>query len=123
MANWGQPDFIDKVSEEEKLALHRRIRLMHGDHVDTEWMHNDCIERGYNPAKVQAFCVRNADWQKVRLSLKGLPTHEKLGILHAYWKKWYVGHYCVAEIQVGNYLGALRRGGQLDSQNRIRRYI
>jgi len=100
-----------------------------------QWPHNDLVEDGYPPYLVQEHCVRNEDWQRIRLSMKGLPTHEKLLVL----KKWWDGQYLVAssfptacersalwtatQIQVGNYLGALRRGGQLDSLNRIKKYL
>lgn len=87
------------------------------------------ILRGYSPERVQLYCVQDAIWQQVRLSMKGKPTHEKLAILEAYWDKkaQYMGTPCRApqrvECQVGNYLGALRRGGQLDENNQIRKYI
>jgi hypothetical protein len=99
---------------------------------------NRPVERGYSPDMVQLFCVQHKEWQKVRLSMKGKPTHEKLAILEAWWDKHQprynhhagpsevrmdarTAHIC--EIQVGNYLGALRRGGQLDADNQIRKYI
>lgn len=80
-------------------------------------------ERGWPPDLVQRFCVQDPAWQKVRLSMKGIPTHEKLKIL---WS-WYVGRTPENDgrrrCQVDNYLGALRRGGQLDDNNMIRKYI
>lgn len=84
------------------------------------------VQAGYSPETVQEFCVRNQDWQQVRLSMKGKPTHEKLVILEAWWERHLqpnnrVRYQC--EVQVGNYLGALRRGGQLDANNQIRKYI
>ena len=92
----------------------------------TQFLHNDLVERGYNQAVVQIWCVRHAAWQDCRLSMKGKDTVEKLRICHAWWDKYYEGAQVVAgqnvvAIQVGNYLGALRRGGQLDDVNRIRK--
>lgn len=92
-----------------------------------EWPHNDHVSLGYPPPDVKTFCVEDADWQKIRLSMKGLPTHEKLQILKDWWDRDITGKrvqpsYAV-QVQVGNYLGALRRGGQLNSQNQVRRYI
>jgi hypothetical protein len=94
------------------------------------------VQPGYPPYLVQDFCVRDAGWQKFRLSLKGLPTHEKLARLIQWWddkrnlaEKWQGKHIekvaiiTETEVQVGNYLGALRRGGQLDANNRIKKYI
>jgi hypothetical protein len=96
------------------------------------------VQRGYPPSHVQAFCVQDAVWQATRMSMKGKPTHEKLAILEAWWDRHQprYNHHAgpsevkaashiayVCEVQVGNYLGALRRGGQLDADNQIRKYI
>lgn len=87
------------------------------------------VQRGYPPESVQLHCVRNQEWQQTRLSLKGLPTHEKLARLEKYWDDWHFilsadQHYAnKIKVQVGNYLGALRRGGQLDANNQIKKYI
>lgn len=96
------------------------------------------VARGYSPHDVRIHCVENGEWQKIRLSMKGVDTTEKLSILEAWWDKQMaeaerldneggVGVLRSAalvkatEIQVGNYLGAIRRGGQLDDDNRIRK--
>lgn len=57
------------------------------------------------------------EWQKFRVSLKGLSTKEKL-----YCLAWRLAQYNKAEaiyrlelIRVNNYLGALIRGGQLNA--------
>lgn len=93
-------------------------------------------QAGYNAHDVKIHCVQNGEWQKIRLSMKGVDTHEKLAILEAWWDKQMenaaqlvrcdqgdrgraLAH--ATEIQVGNYLGAIRRGGQLDDENRIRK--
>lgn len=112
----------------------------------TAWdMDKRSVSLGYNPHDVQIHCVKHSAWQAVRLSMKGKDTTEKLSILEAWWDgqmneatrifgsasmttegvatnmaranalKW------ATEVQVGNYLGALRRGGQLDNENRIRK--
>lgn len=83
------------------------------------------VRAGYPPDIVQEFCVREPSWQIFRLSLKGISTREKLRRL----ADWYDGEEPRSdkytkwqrEVQVGNYLGALRRGGQLDMQNRFQR--
>lgn len=88
-------------------------------------------ESGWSPDLVQLYCVQDADWQKVRLSMKGVPTHKKLEILHGWFEaKWKIGSDQATaaanervQCQVDNYLGALRRGGQLDPNNMIRKYI
>ena len=91
-----------------------------------EWNHEARpVRRGYNPVDVQKYCVREPDWQRFRLSLKGTPTRHKLERL----EEWYDNKHGISrdmtkymrEVQVGNYLGALRRGGQLDADNKVQR--
>jgi hypothetical protein len=80
-----------------------------------KWTHE--IEH-YSPAEVQEFCVNDSAWQKFRLSLKGKPTHEKLEQLQ-YWRRQHL--FCAEhevlprrhQVQIDNYLNALKRGGQL----------
>lgn len=83
------------------------------------------VRSGYNPQDVQRI-VYTKGWQRFRLSLKGLSTQLKLDKL----VEWYDGntkldaiHYTKweREVQVGNYLGALRRGGQLNMNNEVQR--
>lgn len=87
-----------------------------------EWPEELQVERGYSKDDVQFFVVRSTQWQKVRLSMKGKPTHEKLQTLKDYWDRYHPVVPVCTEIQIGNYLGALRRGGQLDALNRVRKY-
>jgi hypothetical protein len=63
-------------------------------------------------------------WQQFRVSLKGLSTKEKLYCLMWYWGVHVTpgagAHRSLyawknEKIRVNNYLGALKRGGQLDS--------
>ena len=124
MANWGEPQFTDTV-ESRQVAQTLRSQLAAQGRV-VQFAHNGMVERGYSPDLVQHHCVRDSDWQAIRLSMKGINTVDKLEVLHAYWDRHHDtavvgGGYNVVEIQVGNYLGALRRGGQLDDLNRIRK--
>lgn len=124
MANWGVNDFTETAAAQAEAVELRRQLEAQGRR--TQFMHNELVGRGYNQPLVQIWCVRHTMWQGVRLSMKGVNTVDKLDILHAYWDNHYGtlgtadGHDIVA-IQVGNYLGALRRGGQLDDSNRIRK--
>jgi hypothetical protein len=54
--------------------------------------------------------VKDERWQQFRRSLKGRPTQKKLELLD-----WWLQYRCSkqAQIQVHNYIGALKRGGQL----------
>ena len=55
--------------------------------------------------------VKSSNWQKFRKSLKGKSTSTKLQKL----SQWTKSHHNSpkAKLQVSNYRGALRRGGQL----------
>lgn len=84
------------------------------------------IDAGISPEDAKKYCVQHADWQRVRLKMKGQNTEIKLGILHEWYER---GHFMgsrelnkhIRLLQVINYLGALRRGGQLDEYNRIKK--
>lgn len=120
MANWGVPDFKPDLKVDAD-AMVLRLQLADQGKV-THWdMKARPVQAGYPPAEVKALCVKCAYWQDVRLSMKGKPTDEKLKILEVYWDCHIDAHE--REVQVGNYLGALRRGGQLDSQNRVRKFL
>lgn len=88
---------------------------------------------GFDQATVYRCCVNTSwsfvgEWQKTRLSMKGVPTHQKLRILSDWRTRYYADDIddAIAEachVQVYNYLGALRRGGQLNDDNQVRKYI
>jgi hypothetical protein len=64
--------------------------------------------------------VRNPDWQKFRLSLKGLATEAKLNKLQEYLNEVNIETtgpgfgWLFRLIRVQNYLNALSRGGQIE---------
>ncbi|UTC30057.1 hypothetical protein MAINES_00180 [Brevundimonas phage vB_BpoS-MaInes] len=131
--NWGKPDFDSRSAAQQQIdreapALRERLKAEGKLYI---WPHNELVSPGYPPSDVKTYCVEDAAWQKIRLSMKGIPTHEKLQVLNDWWVKHYNEHaitggmhfFYKTEVQVGNYLGALRRGGQLDYANRVRRYI
>lgn len=67
-----------------------------------------------------AEAVDNEEWQKFRLSLKGLSTRSKLGRLRQYFDEKVASdcltgkdNYDDVCIRVDNYIKALCRGGQL----------
>lgn len=110
-----------RVSADLRNELEARGKL-------TGWdMQKRPVQKGYSPSEVQLHCVRDSVWQDVRLSMKGIDTCEKLAILEAWWDQWYgfsrssLTNTDVAEIQVGNYLGALYRGGQINDDYQIRK--
>lgn len=82
---------------------------------------------GWPPNLVQLYCVQDEEWQGIRLSMKGVSTQRKLEILRIYYERKILGlpirsHSTQRfDCQVDNYLGALRRGGQLDMNNLIKK--
>lgn len=137
---WNKPDFDSRTVEQQAIdrcAPDLRKQLAAEGYL-TEWPKGYSVQSGYNPADVQRICVQHAEWQKIRLSMKGKFTHEKLRICKDWWDMNNAHADALeelgktgeaqnlryqTEVQVGNYLGALRRGGQLDMNNQVRRYI
>lgn len=76
------------------------------------------VQPGYYAPDVQQYCVRDAMWQEFRKKMKGVPTEQKLDMLKEWWSK-NLHAPGRTEVQVGNYLGALRRGGQLNMNNEV----
>lgn len=71
----------------------------------------------YTMEEVQDFCVRNEEWQNFRRSLKGVPTIGKLARLEIRrLSKLHptLGLKRIHQVQIDNYINALKRGGQLD---------
>ena len=60
--------------------------------------------------------ISDPEWQRFRLSLKGLSTETKLERL----AQWPIRDR-QDQVRVWNYLNALKRGGQLDLDGRVRR--
>ncbi len=86
------------------------------------------IAAGISPQDAQVHCVQHADWQRVRLYMKGKTTEEKLDICKCWYDNGFFrvtnsreADFRIRDMQVANYLGALRRGGQLDMDNKIRK--
>jgi len=57
-------------------------------------------------------CIVGSKWQDFRISLKGLKTSTKIRKLKE-WKKKNKNSKC-SEIQVSNYINALKRAGNID---------
>jgi hypothetical protein len=87
----------------------------------------------YSPAEVKEFCVQDAEWQKIRVSMKGVSTSRKLEILNAYMhskgslsEPLEGGVYDITldrryKVQIDNYINALKRGGQLGMDLKVRK--
>jgi len=86
----------------------------------------------YSPSEVKVFCVQDREWQGFRLSMKGVTTQKKLSMLYARragLRRGSVkcelnlcgnGNLCRRhEVQIDNYLNALKRGGQLGMNKEV----
>ncbi len=93
-------------------------RILRSD-IDTITRWELPVRRYSNDAIRQAvyFAEDASWWQQFRVRLKGLNTKEKL-----YCLAWYLAHEDdseLANIRVSNYLGALKRGGQLNDKYEV----
>lgn len=63
------------------------------------------------------YCINDYPWQQFRLTLKGRTTVYKLQQL----EKWLKQHNFdeASKVQVDNYIGALKRGGQLSAYGEV----
>lgn len=98
----------------------------------TQWPWVDSFKEGYSQGTVSYAVYHTPDaleWQKFRVSLKGLNTYEKLYALMWYWDTHVeaANNMTMTQIQnvyhqtvrVNNYLGALKRSGHLNSELRV----
>ena len=65
-------------------------------------------------------CVTDKAWQETRLSMKGIPTAEKLRTLRDWLGD---GRSWCRQVQVHNYIGALKRGGQITAEGNIGKVV
>lgn len=91
------------------------------------WAYSSSFTEEYSIATIRDavyFAEGVEEWQQFRVSMKGLSTKEKIYCLE--W--WYLNRVQFVSksetrrlnlIRVNNYLGALKRGGQLNSELQI----
>ena len=93
----------------------------HTQDLKLGWIYDE--DHGISPEDAQEYCVNHAEWQEIRVSMKGKYTFEKLRILFNWRETNALANDGVVpkttQLQICNYLGALRRGGQLDMNNMI----
>lgn len=115
----------------------------------TKWLrrgasHEDVMSYSKWPEKVSSWdqefiqqCTYHVstapEWQLFRVSMKGLTTYEKLYMLHNRFAELVASrasatpsgpewaYYKIEKCRIDNYLGALVRGGQLNSQHEVMR--
>lgn len=75
--------------------------------------------------EILTYCVNDEQWQKFRLTLKGLTTEQKLDKLFLRYMDPMLRETRERsrriDVQVWNYINALKRGGQLSSNLRVQR--
>jgi hypothetical protein len=87
--------------------------------------------QSYSPDEVRKYCVQDSNWQVFRICLKGLSTYVKLANLER-WRSVHLvhgqkgadGQYILPrrqQVQIDNYINALKRGGQLDMECKVQR--
>lgn len=80
----------------------------------------------YSPEQVREYCVKDTNWQRCRLSMKGVRTEKKLDICWAWLNRETIAGGTISlrtKIQVSNYINALKRGGQLHVDGTIKREL
>ena len=110
------------------------------EHERTKWPYK-YIQPRQRDVQYAVYHASDApQWQLARVSLKGLPTSTKLYFLTRLWQDKLVGLYYPSKrpvnalqrdislehsiavwtyIRINNYIGALRRGGQLDADLKV----
>lgn len=75
-------------------------------------------------SEIDEFCVKDAEWQRFRLTLKGVPTTKKLEMLQI--RRLYRLRQDSTlprryQVQIDNYINALKRGGQLNMKLEVQK--
>lgn len=107
----------DKADTQRYLAM---ISSWFDLNVDEEGKSYDDFTEDYSTQQIKdaVYLADDAEeWQKFRVSLKGLDTKCKLWALSCYKQRH--GDIALTRLRVNNYLGALKRGGQLSSCGRL----
>lgn len=65
----------------------------------------------YTSWEVTMYATKDEAWQRFRLTLKGIPTFKKLEYLKIYRPEIPTRR---VQVQLDNYINALKRGGQLN---------
>lgn len=71
--------------------------------------------------EITTHAVGNKTWQSYRLAMKGKSTSEKLAMLRTWRSRHMVNGKLprATEVQIDNYINALKRGGELSESGRI----
>lgn len=114
-----------------KAELNKVLGVSHEDALNQRpwfWVYLEQHRTDYTREQI-ADAVYTSDgheeWQRFRVAMKGLSTEDKLAFLEARWDIYVKDNIMdtreVESIRINNYIGALRRGGQLDDKFHVRR--
>lgn len=123
--DWDQKITAAQIQEQRQLFLND-----YRGEIYASWNHGYDQPRTADARKAVYEADDVEGWQAFRVALKGLTTSEKIHMLNARWHTFGCGALQLNRastfdwndsghiewIRIMNYIGALRRGGQLDSQ-------
>lgn len=104
----------DKYFDDVKLADRAKAsaHIKRWDRKTDYWTNDEIREAVY-------MMEDSVNWQLFRVSLKGLTTQEKLYMLAQYYVHHDAETTAREKLRIDNYIGALRRGGQLGMYNEV----
>lgn len=125
---------MKKFKEYDKIFTVRELDRTRAIYMDEKYWPNGC-ETDYwshrTSSWVQDFvqyCTYRAsdhlDWQRFRVSMKGMTTPEKIQMLQTYLLLHVKDNpnetlQAIQQCRIDNYIGALRRGGQLNDRYEV----
>lgn len=116
-------DWDKRFSKDQIEASRKRWLSANFSEYDDEWFERALRDMGYD-SSITMGQVRHAvyeapdaaDWQLFRVSLKGMTTQQKVAMLRMRWDVQIDcerGDGTIEKHRIWNYVGALKRGGQL----------
>lgn len=101
-------------SKAEINACRKRYLNQHTDytHCPIDYVHIHYSDARYAVYEAEGF----RDWQLFRVAMKGISTQGKLSMM---WFYWITHQDDINKIRIWNYIGALKRGGQLDDNLKV----
>ena len=111
--------YAGKILEGEEVSLWETKHIKH-----RKYRHNLSTVFGTDKVRHAVYASETAsEWQKFRVSLKGQSTELKLHRLERRYERMQAAadkdEFELERIRIGNYIGALRRGGQLNEDMEI----
>lgn len=103
----------DKKFSKKEIQSQRDLYIKDIEYDCTYWPF-DYTQPTHEVVKHAVYEASDAkEWQLFRVSLKGVSTNTKINMLINYWN---MNQNELTIIRIWNYIGALRRGGQLNKE-------